>query len=218
MVSEVEREDARAAQAIDREFFEKGDVIFEEGDFGNVAYIIEIGHVDIIKAVDDENVKIARLQPGEIFGEMAVIDNAPRMAAAVAATNCRLTVVPKKLFEDKLSKTDVFVRGLLSILMNNLRKVQEKRVKKPRSFNDVLLMMAEQLDGLRMYADKMTQKGSQDNFADQMKDELNKMQGGIEDLRDLAQAHAHKDQRDDVYRDSMELKDAAPLSDLSEPF
>ena len=61
-----------------RESFEKGQIIFEEGDPGKSFYLVVFGEL----AIKIRNNEVARLGPGQIFGEMAVLENAPRSATA----------------------------------------------------------------------------------------------------------------------------------------
>lgn len=64
--------------------YRRGDVIFEEGSVGQHMYVINSGHVNIVKRSPDGDVVIVTLGQGEIFGEMALVDNLPRSAAAVS--------------------------------------------------------------------------------------------------------------------------------------
>jgi len=66
-----------------------GAAVFKEGDSGGDMFIIESGQVDIVrKARGDE--PIATLGPGDFFGEMAILEDQPRFAGAIAKTNVRL--------------------------------------------------------------------------------------------------------------------------------
>jgi CRP-like cAMP-binding protein len=64
--------------------FEKGDVIFCEYEPGDTFYLIQQGRVQIVKIMGEIEKTIAILQPGEIFGEMAILEEAPRSATAIA--------------------------------------------------------------------------------------------------------------------------------------
>ena len=69
---------------VERLTFQSGDYIFKEGDSANNAYIIQSGSVEIVKSGEEE-VVLATIPEGGIFGEMALIDDSPRMAAAASA-------------------------------------------------------------------------------------------------------------------------------------
>jgi CRP-like cAMP-binding protein len=104
-----------ANQVLERKTCQAGDRIFREGDPGNQAYVVQTGEVELIKAVDEKEVVIGTVGQGGIFGEMALIDDSPRMALARSKTGGTLIVVSRKLFEEKMAKADPFLRGLLKI-------------------------------------------------------------------------------------------------------
>lgn len=67
-----------------RKTFQAGDVIFSEYEPGDNFYLIQSGRVQIVKIFGDLEKTIAVLNPGEIFGEMAILEEAPRSATAIA--------------------------------------------------------------------------------------------------------------------------------------
>ncbi len=114
-------------QVLDRKVFAKGEKIFREGENGNRAYIIQRGMVDIIKDIDGEDVTVGSVGPGGIFGEMALIDDEPRMASAVVAEYCVCIIVTNTIFQKKLNALDPFLGGVLRILVENIRSIQNAR-------------------------------------------------------------------------------------------
>jgi CRP/FNR family transcriptional regulator, cyclic AMP receptor protein len=74
--------------------FKAGDVIFREGDPAQELFIVQSGEVEIRLG----NRVLETLPQHSIFGEMALIDNAPRSATAIAATDARLVPVSEKQF------------------------------------------------------------------------------------------------------------------------
>lgn len=99
----------------------KGRRIFNEGEAGDVAYIVETGEIGIYKEIEGTEIEITTLNPGEIFGEIAVLDGKERLASAIALQDSTLIVVSPDTLEDRISKADKFVKTLLSIFMTNLR-------------------------------------------------------------------------------------------------
>ena len=104
---------------------EKGRKIFAESEKGiplllmpNRMYLLLEGEVSVL--VNDK--PIATLQPGEIFGEMAAINQAPRSAAAVAKTRCRVISLSDRQFHAALSKKPEFALTLMSIMIGRLRE------------------------------------------------------------------------------------------------
>ena len=109
---------------VDRQTFPAGDYVFKEGGEANCAYIIQAGVVEIVKTVGEETTVLATIPQGGIFGEMALIDDAPRMAGARMAEGGTLLVVSRAAFETRLSKTDPFIRTLLRIFVDTIRRLQ----------------------------------------------------------------------------------------------
>ena len=64
--------------------FKKGDIIFCEYEPGDTFYLIQSGRVQIVTIMGDIEKTIDILQPGELFGEMAILEEAPRSATAIA--------------------------------------------------------------------------------------------------------------------------------------
>jgi CRP-like cAMP-binding protein len=79
--------------------FQKGDIIFCEYEPGDSFYLIQSGRVQIVKIMDDIEKTIDYLNPGEIFGEMAILDAAPRSASAIAADTVKALEFNRENFE-----------------------------------------------------------------------------------------------------------------------
>ena len=112
------------AEVLDRRVYAEGEVIFKEGEVGRrCAYLIESGKVEITKRKDDgTDTVLGYIPQGGIFGEMALIDDSPRMAQARAVAPTAVVIVSESMLEGKLKKADPFVRGLLNLLVRNLRQ------------------------------------------------------------------------------------------------
>ena len=108
------------------------EIIFEDGDVGNAAYVVESGRVEISKAVPNGGhpMILGYIGAGGIFGEMALIDNRPRMARARALEPTTLIVITDAALRKKLTKCDPFVRGLLSLFVRNIRMLTDQLVAK----------------------------------------------------------------------------------------
>jgi CRP-like cAMP-binding protein len=112
---------------LDRKVFGKGEKIFREGDPGNRAYIVQRGSVDIVKEIAGDNVVVGSVGPGGIFGEMALIDKEPRMASAIVADYCVCIIINAAMFQKKLKSLDPFLGGILRILVENIRSIQDAK-------------------------------------------------------------------------------------------
>ena len=115
----------------DRRTYGPGDVILREGDSGDSFYLIEKGSVEVYKrGPNGQKIVIGKIPAGGIFGEMAVIDDKPRMAsaAAVEPTICR--VIPRALLDKKIASSDRLVQAIIKIFIQNIRTITELQIAK----------------------------------------------------------------------------------------
>ncbi|MBM84765.1 MAG: hypothetical protein CMM47_01920 [Rhodospirillaceae bacterium] len=101
----------------------EGQTVFLEDDPGDTAYIILEGRVNILRAgtVDGADVVLASLQPGEVFGELALIDGKPRSASAVALENCEFLIIDRDNFIQMLSRTPRVLGDFMKHQLTRLR-------------------------------------------------------------------------------------------------
>ncbi len=97
-------------------------IIFNEGDQGDCAYIIEKGRVLVYMTKDGEDIPISVLGEGEIFGEMSLIDNQVRSGTVKALEDVRLTIVTREQLLERISKADTVVQLLMRVLLKRLRR------------------------------------------------------------------------------------------------
>ncbi len=105
-----------------REVYPSGEIIFKEGDSGNSAYLIEEGSVE----VGVSSTQHTRLGKGEMFGEIALIDQQPRTATVRAIENTVLIPIPRQLVKELLEKTDPVVRHLLLTILERYRSTRSQ--------------------------------------------------------------------------------------------
>jgi CRP-like cAMP-binding protein len=101
-------------------FYPKDTMIFSEGMPGSELYIIQKGSVKITKIVDNNEVLLAVLKPGDIFGEMAILENKPRSASAVAFEDAYLLAVNKANFERMVQTQPQIVTRLTTLLSERI--------------------------------------------------------------------------------------------------
>lgn len=106
-------------RVLERKVFYAGQTVFKQGDLGDRAYLIQEGEIEISK----NGLPLATLGKGELFGEMALVDDQPRMATAKAVTDVAVVIIGRDAFREKLSKADPFIRGLLNIFVRNIRNL-----------------------------------------------------------------------------------------------
>lgn len=91
--------------------FNAGERIFAQGDLGTEMFIIQEGEVEIIKHIGTEAHVLSRLEKGDFFGEMAVLEALPRTADAIAVTDVKLVEINGSRFDEMLRRNpEVAVR------------------------------------------------------------------------------------------------------------
>src|SRR5882724_150100 len=103
--------------------FSKDREIFKEGDEGDGMYLVKEGEVQISGIVGD-NVRhvFSQVQPGEIFGEMAMLENKPRSASAVAVDNAVVYFIARDAMLKLVAASPQLSLGLLREISHRLRE------------------------------------------------------------------------------------------------
>lgn len=101
-------------------FYPKETMIFSEGMPGSELYIIQKGSVKITKIVDNTEVLLAVLKTGDIFGEMALLENKPRSASAIAFEDAYMLAVNKANFERMVKAQPQIVTRLTQLLAERI--------------------------------------------------------------------------------------------------
>lgn len=79
--------------------FQKNDILFCEFEPGDTFYLIQSGRVEITKIIDNIEKTIDILNPGEVFGEMSILEGAPRSASAIALDQVKVLEFNRENFE-----------------------------------------------------------------------------------------------------------------------
>ncbi len=94
-----------------------GTVIFAEGQPGDMMYFVKEGEVNI----QIGSRVVETLGPESIVGEMALIDNAPRSATAIAKTDCQLLLITQKQFIFLVEEAPFFALEVMRVMSQRLR-------------------------------------------------------------------------------------------------
>jgi len=100
--------------------YPKDTMIFSEGQPGDELYIIQKGSVKIVKIVDNNEVLLAVLKQGDIFGEMALLESKPRSANAIAYEDCTVLAVNKENFERMVGTQPQIISRLTQLLAERI--------------------------------------------------------------------------------------------------
>ena len=119
-LAEVDQQ--RLTSLLRRKSIKKGEVLFRQGDEGTALYIIQQGRIKISVSRRADTVTLAILGEGEFLGEMALLDDLPRSADAMAMEDSQLYALNRKDFLSFLNSSENAVRAVLSSLSMRLRR------------------------------------------------------------------------------------------------
>jgi CRP/FNR family cyclic AMP-dependent transcriptional regulator len=102
--------------------YSTGELIFREGDPGTFACLVRTGLVELYQPRDGKNFPIATVKPGQLFGELALFDGGPRMAAARALTEVEVHRIDREKFVAELDALDETTRSAMNELLQFVRE------------------------------------------------------------------------------------------------
>jgi CRP/FNR family cyclic AMP-dependent transcriptional regulator len=102
--------------------FEAGEKIFLEEEMGDAMYMVRSGRVDLITY----GIVLENVRAGGIFGEMALIDDGPRSAAAMAAEPTEVVAINKAAFIAVIRDDPQFALRVMSLLATRLRRMNKQ--------------------------------------------------------------------------------------------
>lgn len=106
------------ARATDEITVEPGRTLVAEGESGHEAFIVVEGSASVTK----DGTELAVLNPGAVFGEMALIERAPRNATVTATTPLRVLVLGQREFSGLLEESPQFSRRIMAALAHRVRE------------------------------------------------------------------------------------------------
>ena len=107
--------------------FEANSLLFDEGQTGDAAYLVTRGDVEIRAGVRGESPRtVAKRSKGAVIGEMALFDNRPRMAAAIALTRVEAIRIAREEFIARLEDVDPVIRSIVKILVSRIRELSDQ--------------------------------------------------------------------------------------------
>ena len=118
LFSQIPGEDlAQIALIAEEEERDAGEVVIREGEMGDALYLVVEGRVRVRKGERE----VAELGEREVFGEMALLDPAPRSATVEAATDVTLLRIRREDFADVMAEKPDIARGVIQVLTRRLR-------------------------------------------------------------------------------------------------
>jgi signal transduction histidine kinase len=165
--------------------FAAGERIFKEGDSGDGIYAVKEGSVEISVAMNQNARHVfAKLGPGDIFGEMAVVELKPRSATAMATTNTQVYFIPRDALLSLLGKSPALSLELLRDISQRLRDFNRRYIDET--------IQAERLAVIGRFARSIIHDLKNPLSIIGMSAELIAMQPAKPELRETAQARIRK--------------------------
>jgi CRP/FNR family cyclic AMP-dependent transcriptional regulator len=134
-----DRERAALAERIDLQRYKAGDIIFNYGDPGHALYIVRSGEVEIfLKNDQGEKIVLETAKPGDVFGEISLLDGGPRTAWVTAVSDVEVLRLDRVHFEEYIRQYTPAALNLLSVAARRLRQSDQLiRRTVARNLNDV---------------------------------------------------------------------------------
>ena len=139
--------------------FQAGEIIFSEFEPGDNFYLIQFGRVQLVKLIGDIEKTLDVLQPSEMFGEMAILEDSPRSATAIALDSVKVLEFNRQNFEILMLGNPQIALKLLRMFSKRIYDSKRRFMiltldEPPAKIADVFLM----LDESRSDIDKSTEK------------------------------------------------------------
>jgi len=115
----------KIASVLRAENYASGQEIVRIGDVGHSLYVVMEGNVAVVYPSRSSDVELARLGPGEFFGEMAILNSRPRSATAVVRVDSRLLVIEGSTFEAMLRARPEIALRIIKALANRLENANQ---------------------------------------------------------------------------------------------
>jgi CRP-like cAMP-binding protein len=150
--------------------FQPGEMIFSEFEPGDTFYLIQTGRVELVKVIGDIEKTLDILQPSEMFGEMAILENSPRSATAIALDTVKVLEFNRQNFEILMMGNPQIALKLLRMFAKRIydskRRFMILTLDEPQArIADVFLMLDETLTTLDRNTERREFKTTVDDIA-----------------------------------------------------
>ena len=102
-----------------------GETLIREGEKFNQLYWLMQGSLGVYKKVQDLEVQVNTIEPGELVGELSFLDQKPRSATVKAITECQLICLEYAEFQEMLSAQPKWMKKILITLTGKVRKLSD---------------------------------------------------------------------------------------------
>ena len=125
--------------------YQAGEIIIQENDLGETAYVITQGRVEVSKELQGQKVHLAYLGAGETFGEMSMIDEKPRSATVTAVSETVVSEIRRDDFFNSFQTDPQVALQLLKVLFERLREADARILELQKAHPEHALVQTEVL-------------------------------------------------------------------------
>jgi len=178
--------------------YQPGDIIFCEYEPGNDFYLLQEGRVKVTKIVSDMEKTLDIFHPGDIFGEMAILENEPRSATAIAIDKIKALRFNKENFNLLLQANPQMALKLLKIFSNRIYDAKRKLMiltlpDLESKISDVFLMLAENKNISPKTTDTITFNSTIEEIANWCGEKVNKVKEVLLNFADTGKIQIYED-------------------------
>ena len=105
------------------------EVIVRQGETGDCMYVIQSGQAEVLQSNEGQEVRLAVLGKGDIFGEMAIFQKERRSTTVRALTDMRVLTVDKRIFLRRVHEDPSFVFAILQKMSQRVRELNDELVR-----------------------------------------------------------------------------------------
>ena len=184
----------------------RGDVLFKEGDVADSLYIVVRGRLAIAIAnpIDQRETVVSLMEPGDLFGEMAMLDDGPRSAMARALETSTVLAIPYEAVLGVFREQPALLWGVTRLLAQRLRVMDETLA--DSVFLDVTGRTAKRLLELSEGADEFTLPVTQEELAGMVGASRERVNKAIASFIRLGWIDQHERKYTIIKRQSLEIR------------
>jgi CRP/FNR family cyclic AMP-dependent transcriptional regulator len=116
----------RKMKSFNRQIIPADTMIFQEGDIAHCAYLLKSGQVDISVYQNGKHILLTTIKPNQLFGELALLDNEPRSATAIAKQASEVIVVKPEDLKRHVDSLDEFMKYWILYLTDRIRDLSKR--------------------------------------------------------------------------------------------
>ena len=109
--------------------YDSGQIIVRQGDTGDCMYVIQQGKVEVVREDVSGEIRLAVLEEGDLFGEMAVFEKEVRSATVRALGEARILTIDKKTFLRRVQEDPSLAFNILRRMSQRIRNLNDRLAK-----------------------------------------------------------------------------------------